>query len=298
MNFEPRANNNGSTGRRARSGRFGFTLLELLIATAIFATVLVAINTVFSSAIKLRRSTTEAVDRIIPVTRAVAIMKKDLRSIVPPAPGTNVLFLGEFYGGQQTPLEGLDVRDLQQGAVFLDFYSFGGTTDDRSMYADPNNSELIELRPWADVQRIDYYLRDPLFSTNQGSELVRTVRRNLLASEDSPEIPVEEAILDGVRELNFGYFDGTNWLSEWNSTNAVAPLPKAIMVSIEFDYRNDSERYLKPPLEFVVPILTQSLTNQFGATNATTTAAAAAGTADATGGAAAGGAGVAGGGGQ
>ena len=279
MNFETQATGCRSLDRRARRGLFGFTLLELLIATAVFALVLAAVNTVFYNAIKLRRATNEALDRVIPITHAVAIMKKDLRSIVPPSTSTNAAFLGEFYGGQQTPLEGLDVKDLEQGAVFLDFYSFGGVSDDRSMYVDPTRSTVTDALPWPEVQRIDYYLRPPIFSTNRGSELVRTVRRNLLAPDDTPEIAVEEAILDGVRDLNFSYFDGTNWLGEWNSTNAVAPLPKAIMVSVEFEYASNSERALKPHLEFVVAIPTQALTNLFGATNATTATTATAGTA-------------------
>ena len=277
MKIEAQAQLDRNSDRTTGAAAFGFTLLELLIATAVFALVLIAVNTVFNTALTLRRATTEAVDGIIPITHAVAVMKRDLRSIVPPSAGGTGVFLGQFVGGQQSALEGLDVRDLQPVAVYLDFFSSGGVPDDSSMYTDPQKAGNTEPLPWADIQRIDYYLRQPIFSKNKGSELVRTVRRNLLAPVETPEIAVEESILDGVQELNFGYFDGTNWLSDWNSTNAIVPLPRAIMVTIEFDSSMAQNKAYRAPLRFVVPVPTMALTNTLGATNAAAAAAAAGG---------------------
>ena len=80
-----------STGR----GRRAFTLLELLLATAIFAIVLVAINTVFYSALRLRDRTTAAVAAELPVNQAMAVLRRDLVGAMPPG-GTLV---GDFKSG-------------------------------------------------------------------------------------------------------------------------------------------------------------------------------------------------------
>src|SRR5947207_14101285 len=51
----------------------GFTLLELLIAVAVFAIVLAAINAVFYGALRLRNKTTEAIKEALPMQQALAI---------------------------------------------------------------------------------------------------------------------------------------------------------------------------------------------------------------------------------
>src|ERR1043165_379946 len=73
-----------------------FTLLEILIATAIFAVVLIAMNTVFDAALKLQRTTTRVVENSIPINHAMTVMKGDLRSMLP-AGGT---FGGSITGGR------------------------------------------------------------------------------------------------------------------------------------------------------------------------------------------------------
>src|SRR4029078_12040736 len=73
-----------------RPGRAGqnvsaFTLLEILVAVSIFSVVLVAINTVFYAALRLRNKTTEAIEELIPTEHAIAIMKRDFMATLPPA---------------------------------------------------------------------------------------------------------------------------------------------------------------------------------------------------------------------
>src|SRR5258708_18471485 len=62
----------------------GFTLLDLLIAVAVFAIVLAAINAVFYGALRLRDKTTEALKEALPMQQALAIIKRDLANIVVP----------------------------------------------------------------------------------------------------------------------------------------------------------------------------------------------------------------------
>src|SRR6476620_2299644 len=64
-----------------------FTLLEILIAVSIFAIVLAAINAVFYAAVRLRNHTVAMIDKSVPIELALATIRRDLLSIVPP--GTN-----------------------------------------------------------------------------------------------------------------------------------------------------------------------------------------------------------------
>ena len=56
------------------SHRRGFTLIEVLLAVAIFAIILAAINGVLISALRLRSHTTAATDELLPVDMAVGII--------------------------------------------------------------------------------------------------------------------------------------------------------------------------------------------------------------------------------
>src|ERR1051325_11630883 len=68
-----------------RSCRRGaFTLLELLIAVAIFAIVLTAMNGVFYAAMRLQRSGSRMVEESVPIQQAVSVIKRDIQGIVAP----------------------------------------------------------------------------------------------------------------------------------------------------------------------------------------------------------------------
>ena len=62
----------------------GFTLLEVLLAITVGAVVLVAINGVFFSALRLRERTTRLIESALPVQRALNLVTRDLASLVPP----------------------------------------------------------------------------------------------------------------------------------------------------------------------------------------------------------------------
>src|SRR5205814_2046628 len=64
--------------------RQGFTLLEVLIAAAVFAIVLAAASTVFYGALHLRNGATEALEQSLPREQALAIIQRDLANLVVP----------------------------------------------------------------------------------------------------------------------------------------------------------------------------------------------------------------------
>jgi type II secretion system protein J len=221
------------SNNRKYSGNHGFTLMELLIATMIAAVVLAAMNTAFYAALHLRSSTSSAVENSIPLNHAVSILKADLRGI---------LITGGLMAGS---IESPGTENVNNQPTLLDICTTTGAIHD-------------EL-PWGDVQKVSYLLRNPVgVSRPVGQDLIRAVTRNLLASVQ-PDLS-EQALLSGVSSLQFLFYDGANWQTTWDSTTAATPTPRAIKVEIEFA-KDDSGRQGRLPIEIVVPVVAQELTN-------------------------------------
>ena len=225
------------------SSRFAaFTLIEILIAVAAFAIVLAAINTVFYSALRLRNSTTAAIEKALPVEHALGVIKRDLANIVLPG--------GTMTGTFSTTSTSNSVA----GQSSPNFYTASGAVDETS--------------PFGEMQRVSYLL---VASTNRtgGKDLVRSVSRNLLPSlQDEYE---QEWLMTGVQTLTFLYHDGIQWKDSWDSaientsTGMSNSLPAAVKVQIQMVSENsvgNRSRSRELPIELVVPIVVQQRTNQ------------------------------------
>ena len=226
--------------RRAR----GFTLIEVMLAVVVFAIVLGAINTVFFSALRLRNKAHEAFDTALPLQQTVGIIKRDLEGIM--LPGGK--FSGQFQTSPTTSSStstGSSAADLTGERVSPDIYTCSGYIDDTS--------------PWADVQKVAYFLAEPTNSTATapGKDLVRSITHNLLPvlTDD----PVQQPLLSGVESFALTYYDGTSWTETWDSTTATN-LPNAIKVQITLA-QEKNQRSALAPIEFIVPVMVQRRTN-------------------------------------
>lgn len=207
---------------RTVESRSAFTLLEVLIAIAVFAIVLAAINTVFYSALKLRNKTIASLDETEPIDHAFATIRHDLANIVAPT-STNYLF--------QTTM----ISQPQFGQITPDMYTAVGQIDG--------------LSPWGDIQKISYGLMPSADGT--GRDLVRLVSHNLLAT--TTETPEKQWLLGGVQNIAFHYFDGTQWADVWDTTTQ-SNLPAAIKVDLDLNNKNQ--------MHMLVALDTQVRTNQ------------------------------------
>ena len=224
-------------GASARDRR-AFTLIEMVLAIAIAGIILVAINTVFFGALKLRAGSIAATEKVQPVDRALAILKRDLLGIAPP---------GDMIGVMGTDATSVGFSE----PVIVEFYTTTGVVSD-------------DL-PFGDIQKIDYFLRNPTNTANSsGKDLIRGVSRNLLATVT--ETPEPKLLLSDVSSLRFSYFDGTNWMDSWNIS--LSNTPVAMKGFLEFA-QPKSGGAPNPPVQFLVPIRIQS-TNQTTATNQVT----------------------------
>jgi prepilin-type N-terminal cleavage/methylation domain-containing protein len=210
----------------------GFTLIEIIIATAIMAMLLVAIHVAFLAALRLRARTIDAVEASLPVEQALQIMQHDLANLVVSTNGTN----GSFFG----PLQTVNQTNTLPGQIGPDFYTSGG--------------EMDGIAPWGNVEKIDYLLAAPTNgSVSPGQDLIRAITRNLLPANPPPMPEEKHAILSGVQSLTFLYYDGTQWDSTWDTTQQTN-LPLAIKVKIQMAVRNIGALSMNPPLELVVPV--------------------------------------------
>jgi type II secretion system protein J len=196
--------------------RDGFTLIEVILALGIFSLVLVAINTAFFAAMRLRQRTTEVLEQSLPLNQALAILRRDLQNVVPPGGVLAGDFNSDGPSGTKVSSTGKGAGSGQMGG--LDFFTTTGHLSDDS--------------PWGDVQEVNYQLKEPDDRGRfYGRDLVRSVTRNLLAT--ATQVTDEQHLLSNVESVEFSYFDGSQWRDSWNNSSGDTGLPTAVRARIQ-----------------------------------------------------------------
>jgi type II secretion system protein J len=225
-----------------------FTLIEVLLAVAVFAIVLAAINSVFFGALRLRNKTIQSFETALPLQQAVGFIQKDLENIMLPG--------GRLAGSFTTAIQGLSNNAAFLGErVTPDIYTASGSVGEQAR--------------WADVQKVAYFLAMPTNNTTdntttRGKDLIRQVTRNLLAV-NVEELEVQH-LLAGVESVRLQYYDGLAWTDTWDSGTSTN-LPGAIKVQIslaEDSSESGKAMGVLAPVELVVPVFVQA-----ASTNAT-----------------------------
>jgi len=214
-----------------------FTLIEMILAIGIASIVLIAVNAVFFTSLRLRDDTADYVDAATPVDAAVTFLKRDLQCVVTPTNGTAKFMSGGFRVGNNINSYG------SSEPVAIEMFTASGA--------------LSESVPWGDIQRVTYELKTPTIQGATGRDLYRSVVRNLLPLT-TPEI-TDQLMLSGVTSLKFSCYNGIQWLDVWDTTDPMAVytnLPSAVRVDIQLAGNVNSQ-----PVVIVVPIDSQSPTN-------------------------------------
>jgi type II secretion system protein J len=218
----------------------GFTLLELLIATAVAAIVLLAINTTFFGALRLHNTTHEKIDRDLTLQRALGIVRRDLAGLMLPTGGEGIVLAGPL----QTTEFSSSVNDPAGERVSPDFFT--------------NSGKIDGWNPYSEVQKVAYFLAPATDGTNTKT-LVRALTRNLLPVQESG--PDEQHdLLSGVASAEIEFYDGSSWVSDWDST-ITSTLPTAIKFRLVMAVgANGMET--GGPLELVIPVWATTTTSQ------------------------------------
>ena len=224
---------------RARGGR-GFTLIEVRLALAICAIVLVAINAVFATAVRLRDKTSSAVDKALPVERTLDMLRRDLKGTV----GPGGFLAGDFKCGAQAMGATMGLSG-EAGGAGLDFFTSTGRMSDNL--------------PWGDLQEVLYELKAPTDRDQAGMDLVRCVNRNLLATTTvTPDI---QPLLSHVETVQFDCYDGTQWRNTWDTSAGDTNLPTTVRIRIFMVAEPGEDALKKAPLEMLVPLVAVTRTN-------------------------------------
>lgn len=218
-----------------------FTLVEVLLSLAICAIVLVAINAVFATAVRLRDRTSAGIDENLPAERALGVLTRDLKGTV----GPGGFLAGDFKCGAQTMGTTLGMSG-EAGGTGLDFFTDTGVISDSA--------------PWGDLQEVLYELKAPTDRNQMGMDLVRCVNRNLLAV--TTQLPEVQTLLSHVETIDFDCFDGMMWRNIWDTSAGDTNLPTAVRIRIHLVANQGEDPSKKAPVELMVPLVTLTRTNQ------------------------------------
>ncbi|MDO8542646.1 MAG: type II secretion system protein GspJ [Opitutaceae bacterium] len=230
------AGTRGSTAHRpvaVGSGTGGFTLLELLLATAVAAVVLIVIQTTFFGALRLSNTTHAKIEADLELARALGIVRRDFSGLMLPG--------GPLAGQLQSMVFASTVGDSFGDRLSPDLYTNSGKIDGWNQFSE--------------VQRVTYFL-GPATDGGNTKDLVRVVNRNLLPIQDTPGEP--EVLLHGVSEATIEFYDGTAWTSEWDS-EASSTVPNGIRLRLTLA-RTDLAQSAPEPIELVVPVFIATTT--------------------------------------
>jgi type II secretion system protein J len=217
-----------------------FTLIEMLLAVAICAIVLVAINGVFATAVRLRDKTSEAIEESLPLNRASEMMRRDLQGTV----GPGGFLAGDFKCGAQAMGAAMGLSG-EAGSAGLDFFTATGAINDKA--------------PWGDIQEVFYELKAPTDRSQTGMDLVRCINRNILATTtQTPEI---QWLMGNVQNLQFDCYDGSQWRNTWDTSTGDTNLPVAVRIRVQLVAKQGEAARNAQPLEMLVPLVTQTITN-------------------------------------
>ncbi len=224
-----------------RAGRRAFTLLELLLATAVGAIVLLVVNATFFGALRLHNATHERIGDDLAMQRALGIVRKDLAGIMLPA--NPQATTNNFSGQLSTETSSTNDLDNNSERISPDIYT--------------NSGRIDGWTPFADVQMVSYYLTAAA-DGRPAKDLVRVLTRNLIpAAEPTTE---NQTLLTGVNAAGMSYFDGENWQDTWDSTTTLS-LPTAIKFSVVLAPRAGATARNDPvPVELIVPVLLKTST--------------------------------------
>ncbi|PSW03374.1 type II secretion system minor pseudopilin GspJ [Photobacterium lipolyticum] len=200
--------------RRAGMQQRGFTLLEVLVAIAVFAMLSLSAYQVLSNVQLSDQQSREHNERLKSIQRAMVMMDNDFRQIVArrvrnqgEQPSEKLLLSGEYL---------LDSQD--QGIIF----TRAGWQNPQQMFPRGENVRVGYRIIEDKLERVWFRYPDTVVGTE----------------------PLVRETLADVTKLSFRYYSEKKWVDEWSKETA---LPEGIMVKMTLADFGDIERvYLLP----------------------------------------------------
>ncbi len=190
------------SGLKRKQFNKGFTLLEVLIAIAIFSLISLSSFTIFDSVLKGDQTAKKRSNRQNELQRAFLIIERDITQIA----RRTIRLEGESPLGQFIQTADDSFASEEQAIAFV-----------RHGWTNPGL-----LLPRSDMQAVAYRLVE---------ETLQRLHFNFVDSVVGEE-PKIRALISDVTELSFEYYDGKKWQKTWSGNT----LPLAI--AIEFNTKD------------------------------------------------------------
>jgi general secretion pathway protein J len=178
----------------------GFTLLELLVALAIFGLLSVMSYSGLRSVLEQRAVTEQEADRLGRLQKIYLLMQRDIEQVVPRP-------VRDEYGAEQPPLTGAEVLQLTRGGW-------------RNPLGHPRST----------LQRVAYAYED--------EQLVRYTWSVLDRAQDSQ--PAKQSLTDEITQMDVRYLGSDDWKTAWSGVadaalpgTATTELPRAVEITLE-----------------------------------------------------------------
>ena len=179
----------------------GFTLLELLVALAIFSLIAVMAYGGLETVLKQQALTEEAAESLATLQKTYLIMQRDIEQAVPRT-------IRDEFGDPQTPLIGTSLFQFTRGG-----------------WNNPAN------HPRSTLQRVGYSLED--------RQLIRYTWQMLDRAQDSA--PTRQPLAGDIESMQIRYLDDAeNWQDQWppqiagSSPAGISEnFPRAIEITLE-----------------------------------------------------------------
>ncbi|HZO91903.1 MAG TPA: hypothetical protein VFB38_26535 [Chthonomonadaceae bacterium] len=234
--------------RRRRHNRVGLTLLELVFAMALAATLTVAIGYAFVAGLDLQR--TQAVRRAAQ-NRTEAMQQRITRmlqgaKLTDTATDTTTFFVGEATGQS-------DNGDL--GCDQLTFTTIApGVPMAAQLSGDDFETQHNAYGPIGGVAEVSYSTT-PVGDAGDQTGLFERIQRP--SDGDPTQGGLESLLAPEVERMGFQFWDGLEWVDTWDTLNDTRRLPAAVKVSYTLRGARDNTVNV-----FVVPIPASDVTAQ------------------------------------
>jgi len=196
-----------------------FTLLELLVAMVLMVVAASCLYTALYTGFRAYRSASSAIEPTSLAINAIELLKGDICSVLPPGGA----LAGAFTGTDSAGLKGVDTD-------FLEFYTTHIYADDEDLAGGLGKIELL--------------LEEDVDNDDGTYQLVRRVTTNLLPPRDVE--PDEQILCRNVVSLNLRYYDGDDWVDDWDSTADANSLPLAVEIDIQIAHNGKHNRDQEP----------------------------------------------------
>jgi type II secretory pathway component PulJ len=209
--------------------RSGLTLLELLVASIIGVIVVAGSGFAYQTAIKTQSRYTSRVERQAHITALLDRLTNLLQGAVLPTDAANPA--GYFI------LNALTGSTSGQGQRLV--FTAGGPSLrwDALRSQDDFETQNTKFGPQGGLLEVELGTETIGDSTPRDGLLIRTQRP---ADGDPTQGGEQEVLADEVSDLSFEFWDGTSWITEWDTqTQQTKRLPAAVRVRFQLTDETD-----------------------------------------------------------